>query len=275
MIRRLLPGLTGLALALILLGTAPLARADESRMVRLSYYGYLGTLQVGQIDLLIEMAPGPRPAKDYNINASVTLSPVYAKMVSFQWQGEARGGANSKGVHPSSYQSQMDLMGKHESMTLAYHPDGQVDISSQPPTVEARTAREQGLGIDTMDPLSAAVAIVDAVLRTGNCDISLPIFDGARRYNLDFTSVGPDVIERTLFSTYQGQALHCSATAQLIAGFQQNAVSSNFYPDKTDLWLGQAVKDVPLLPVRVLAQSKMGLMRVELVEATTVASANP
>ena len=64
-------------------------------------------------------------------------------------------------------------------------------------------------------------------------------------------------------------------TAKLIAGFQSNAVSSSFYPKKTDLWLGQAVKDVPLLPVRVLAQSQMGLMRVELVQATTVASAVP
>jgi hypothetical protein len=274
MIRHLLLGALGLAFALAVSGMTP-ARAEESRMVRLSYYGYLGTLQVGQIDLLIEMAPGPRPAKDYNINANVTLSPVYAKMVSFQWQGEARGGANSKGVRPSSYQSQMDLMGNHESMALAYQPDGQVNIDSNPPTVEARTAREQGFGVNTMDPLSAAVAIVDTVIQTGGCNVSLPVFDGARRYNLNFSSVGPDVIERTLFSTYQGQALHCSATAQLIAGFQQNAVSSSFYPNKTDLWLGQAVKDLPLLPVRVLAESKVGLMRVELVEASSVASTTP
>jgi uncharacterized protein DUF3108 len=275
MIRRLIPGLASLALALATLGLTLPAQAEDSRLVRLSYYGYLGTLQVGQIDLLIEMAPGPRPAKDYNINASVTLSPVYAKMVAFQWQGEARGGANSRNVRPSSYQSQMELLGNRETLTLAYHPDGQVDIQSNPPTVEARAAREQGLGVNTMDPLSAAVAIVDTVLRTGGCEVSLPVFDGARRYNLNFTSVGPDVIERSLFSTYQGQAFHCAATAQLIAGFKPNAVSSSFYPSKTDLWLGQAVKNVPLLPVRVLAESKMGLMRIELVQATTVASAAP
>ncbi|MGH6938186.1 DUF3108 domain-containing protein [Hypericibacter sp.] len=275
MIRRLMPLLTGLAFGLVLSGLVPPAQAEESRLVRLSYYGYLGTLQVGQIDLMIEMAPGPRPAKDYDITANITLSPVYAKMVAFQWQGQAHGGANSKSVRPSTYQSQMDLMGMHETMALAYHPNGEVDIHSEPPTVEARVAREQNLGFNTMDPLSAAVAIVDTVLRTGGCDMSLPIFDGARRYNLDFTSVGPDVIEKTLFSTYQGQALHCAATAKLIAGFQPNAISSSFYPNKTDLWLGQAVKDVPLLPVRVLAQSNMGLMRVELVQATTVASATP
>jgi hypothetical protein len=275
MIRRLVPGLAVLALALAGFSLSAPLRAEDSRLVRLSYYGYLGTLQVGQVDLLIEMAPGPRPARDYNISATVTLSGAYAKMVPFQWQGEARGGANSKRVLPASYQSQMDLLGNHESMTLAYHPNGQVDIQSNPPTVEARVAREQGLGHNTMDPLSAAVAVVDTVLRTGGCEASLPVFDGARRYNLNFTSVGPDVIEPTLFSTYQGQALHCAATAQLLAGFRPDAVSSSFYPSKTDLWLGQAVKDLPLLPVRVLAQSKLGLMRVELVQATTVASAAP
>ena len=256
MIRRLTPVLAGLAFAVVAWGLVPSARADEGQQVHLSYYGYLGTLQVGQIDLRIDMAPGPRPAKDYNINASITLSPVYAKMVAFQWQAEARGGANSKRVLPSTYQSQMDLMGTHETMALAYHPNGEVDIQSNPPTVEARVAREQNLGLNTMDPLSAAVAIVDTVLRTGGCDVSLPVFDGARRYNLDFTSVGPDVIEKTLFSSYQGQALHCAATAKLIAGFQSNAVSSSFYPNKTDLWLGQAVQGLPMLPVRVLAQSQ-------------------
>jgi hypothetical protein len=275
MMRRLVPGLTGLAFALVALGLSLPARAEDSRLVRLSYYGYLGTLQIGQIDLLIEMAPGPRPAKDYNISATVTLSGAYAKMVPFEWQGEARGGANSKRVLPASYQSQMDLLGNRETMALAYHPDGRVDIQSNPPTVEARVAREQGLGLNTMDPLSAAVAIVDTVLRTGGCETSLPVFDGARRYNLNFASVGRDVIEQTLFSTYQGQALHCTATAQLVAGFKPDAVSSSFYPSKTDLWLGQAVKDLPLLPVRVLAQSKMGLLRVELIQATTVASAAP
>jgi hypothetical protein len=267
---------TLLVLATLALGfAAPPAQAEDSRLVRLSYYGYLGTLQVGQIDLMIEMAPGPRPAKDYNISATVTLSGAYAKMVPFQWQGEARGGAGSTNGLPSSYQSQMDLLGNHESMTIAYHPDGQVDAVSTPPTVEARLAREQGLGLHTMDPLSAAVAIVDTVLRTGGCETSLPVFDGARRYNLNFSSVGPDVVERTLFSTYEGQALHCAATAELVAGFQANAISSSFYPTKTDLWLGRAVKDLPLLPVRVLAQSRMGLMRVELVQATAVASAAP
>jgi hypothetical protein len=275
MTRRLVPMLAGLAFTFAFSGLVLPAQAEESRLVRLSYYGYLGTLQVGQIELMIEMAPGPRPAKDYDITANITLSPVYAKMVSFQWQGQAHGGADSKSVRPSSYQSQMDLMGAHETMALAYHPNGEVDIHSEPPTVEARVAREQNLGLNTMDPLSAAVAIVDRVLRTGGCDMSLPIFDGARRYTLDFTSIGPDVIEKTLFSTYQGQALHCAATAKLIAGFQPNAVSSSFYPSRTDLWLGQAVKDVPLLPVRVLAQSQVGLMRVELVQATTVASATP
>jgi hypothetical protein len=262
-------------LALVLLAAALPARAEGSRLVRLGYYGYLGNIQVGQIDLMIEMARGRRPARDYNIAANLTLSGAYAQLLPFRWQGEARGGAGKQGVQPASYQSRMDLLGNHETMALAYRPDGGVEVQSNPPTVESRIARERGLGQGTVDPLSAAVAVVDTLLRTGRCEATVPVFDGARRYDLSFASVGQDVIERTFFSAYEGPATHCSATARLLAGFQPNAISSGFYPGRTDLWLARAVSDAPPIPVRVVAQSKMGLMRIELVQATTVAAATP
>lgn len=265
----------GFALALGVLAAGLPARAEESRLVRLSYYGYLGNIQVGQIDLTIEMAPDPRPARDYNIAANLTLSGAYARLVPFRWQAEARGGTGKRGVQPSSYRSQMDLLGNQEAMALAYSPDGQVEVQSTPPTVESRIAQERGLGHGTLDPLSAAVAIVDTVLRTGRCESTVPVFDGARRYDLSFSSVGQDVIERTFFSTYEGPAMRCSATARLLAGFQPNAISSGFYPSRTDLWLAQAVSGAPPIPVRVVAQSRMGLLRVELVQARTVAAATP
>ncbi|MFZ5789837.1 MAG: DUF3108 domain-containing protein [Pseudomonadota bacterium] len=265
----------GFMLAFALLAAALPARAEDSRLVRLSYYGYLGNIQVGQIDLTIEMAPGARPARDYTIAANLTLSGAYAKLLPFRWQGEARGGTGKEGVRPASYQSRMDLLGNHEAMALAYRPDGQVEVQSTPPTVESRIARERGLGRGTVDPLSAAVLVVDTVLRTGRCEATVPVFDGARRYDLSFASVGQDVIERTFFSTYEGPAMRCSATAHLLAGFQPNATSSGFYPSRTDLWLARAVSDAPPIPVRVVAESRMGLMRVELVQATTVAAATP
>ena len=267
---------TVFAALLALLGfAAGAAAAADSKEVRLSYYGYLGDIQIGQLEVSFRLPPNGVLAMPYNVRADLTLAGTYGQLLPFHWQGEAAGGTGQYGVKPSRYQSFMNLLGSQEALTMTYRPNGAVEVVSEPPTLESSRAAALGLGKGTVDPLSAAVAIVDAMIRNGNCAAALPVFDGARRFDLRVSPAGRDVVERTYFSTYEGPAERCRVDVDLIAGFQADATSSGFYPDQTDLWLASVMDKAPPIPVRVLARSRAGLMRVELVEVRTLAAAAP
>lgn len=255
--------------------TAGLAQADQAKEVRLSYYGYLGDVQVGNLDVSFLLPPDAAIAQPYNIRADLRLADAYAKLLPFRWQGEAQGGAGSDGIEPSRYRSAMDLLGKHEQLTITYRPNGVLEVVSDPPTVQSNRAAELGMGRDTIDPLSAAVAIVDALVRTGSCAADLPVFDGARRFDLRISPQGQDMVERTYFSTYEGPATRCSVDVDLIAGFREDAMSSGFYPEQTDVWLASVMEKTPPVPVRILARGPAGIMRIDLVEVRTFAAAVP
>lgn len=251
------------------------AAASDAREVRLSYYGYLGDIQIGQLEVSFRLPPEGVLAMPYNVRADLTLAGAYGQLLPFRWQGEAQGGTGQYGVKPSRYQSVMSLLGTAEALTMTYRPNGVVEVVSEPQTVESNRAAALGLGNDTVDPLSAAVAIVDAMIRNGNCTAALPVFDGARRFDLRVFPAGHDVVERTYFSAYEGPAERCRVEVDLIAGFRTDAMNSGFYPDQTDVWLAAVMDKAPPVPVRVLARSKAGLMRIDLIEVRTLATAAP
>lgn len=266
-----------LAMLLLLpfgLSAAP-AAAAESKEVRLSYYGYLGDIQIGQLEVVFRLPPKDVLAMPYNIRAELSLAGAYGQLLPFHWQGTAEGGTGQYGVQPRRYQSFMNLLGSNETLTMTYRPSGAVDVVSDPPTIEADRAARLGLGKDTVDPLSAAVAIVDAMIRNGSCASDLPVFDGARRFDLRVLPLGEDMVERTYFSSYEGPAERCQVEFEPIAGFQADAMQSAFYPDTTEVWLAGVMSQAPPLPVRVLARSRAGNMRVELVEVRALAAAGP
>jgi hypothetical protein len=258
-----------------LVPSADPARAAEPKEVRLSYYGYLGDIQIGQLEVSFRLPPKGVLAMPYNIRADLSLAGAYGRLLPFHWQGRAEGGTGQYGVQPSRYQSFMNLLGSSEALTMTYRPGGAVEVVSEPPTVEADRAARLGLGEGTVDPLSAAVAIVDGMIRNGSCAAALPVFDGARRFDLRVSALGEDIVERTYFSSYEGPAERCAVEVELIAGFQENAVQSAFYPDRTEVWLAAVMSKAPPVPVRVLARSRAGNMRVELVEVRTLALAEP
>ncbi|MGD9743944.1 MAG: DUF3108 domain-containing protein [Dongiaceae bacterium] len=250
-------------------------QAGEPRQFHLTYYGYLGDVQVGNLDVSFLLPNGAGIAQPYNIRADLRLADAYAKLLPFRWQGEAQGGAGSDGVEPSRYRSAMDLLGKHEQVTVAYRPNGTVDVVSEPPTIQSNYAAEAGLGRNTIDPLSATVAIVDSLVRTGSCAANLPVFDGARRFDLRLSPEGQDMVQRTYFSTYEGPATRCSVDVKLIAGFRDDAMRSGFYPEQTDVWLAPVMENAPPVPVRILARSPAGIMRIDLIEVRALAAATP
>lgn len=261
--------LAALGACALLLGAAlaPADAAAEKSLVRLGYAGFLGDAQVIEATVGLEMPPGTRKSGSYRMALDVAMSGPLAQAVPFSMTAESLGSAGAAGVRPARFHSLTRIYQKAQTASLTYGENGAVEIVADPPTVQAREAREQGLAEGTLDPLSAVVALVDEVVRTGECRGRVRVFDGARRYDLQATPAGVAQVSRIGFSLYEGPATECAVTPTLLDGFRQRDIDAGLYPDSASVWIAPVVAGEPPVPVRVIARSGLGTMRLDLVEA--------
>ena len=254
-------------IAVLLAGLAPAAAA--ANQAQLSYVGYLAGAPVLSLEANITVPAGTKPGDGaYFISADVATLGNLALLYPFTQTLQANGSLKGGKASPSQYQSTMRIFSRQESVVLTYAPNGAVGIEAVPLTRQAQMAREQGYANGTMDPASLVVAVASLFARTGSCDGQYQLFDGARRYDLTLSQGGDTDLTQMPTSYYAGSATECTATPQLVAGFQQSALNANLYPQSAKLWMAPAIAGFPTVPVRILAQSAFGDMTLELVKVT-------
>lgn len=257
-------GLIGAAAALLLARPLP---AQDAGAVRLAYLGFLGAAQVIRVDVDLQLGPDMRLPERYRMVVRIGTTEGLHKLVPFDMEADAHGVAGRGGVLPARFSSSTRIFQSSESVTLSYGKGGEVEITSEPPTIEARRAEREGLARATLDPLSATVAMMNTVLTHGTCTGRFPVFDGVRRYDLHVTAVGVSKVTRLGFSLYEGDATECSVRTELLAGFPEADVKAGLYPETTSLWLAPVFDEASLVPVRVATRSVLGPLRLDLVEA--------
>ena len=249
-----------------LAGLVPAAAANQ---VRLSYVGYLAGAPVLTLNADIAVPEGTKPGDGaYTIAADIAttgnLAVLYPLTQSLQATGALKGGK----AQPASYQSTMRVWNRQEFIALSYAPNGSVGIRAVPLTRQAQMAQQQGYANGTIDPASLVVAVASLFANAGSCEGQYQLFDGARRYDLVLAQGGYADLDAMPNSYYAGSATECTATPQLVAGFQQSALNANLYPQSARLWMAPAIAGFPTVPVRILAQSAFGEMTLELVKVT-------
>jgi hypothetical protein len=257
----------GLTIAGLLAGLAPVAAA--ANQAQLSYVGYLAGAPVLNLEANITVPPGAKPGDGaYFISADIATLGNLALLYPFTQRLQSNGALKGGKASPSQYQSTMRIFSRQESVILTYASSGAVGIEAVPLTRQAQMAKEQGYANGTMDPASLVVAVASLFARTGSCNGQYQLFDGARRYDLTLAQGGyTDLVEMPT-SYYAGSATECTATPQLVAGFQQSALNANLYPQSARLWMAPAIAGFPTVPVRILARSAFGDMTLELVKVT-------
>jgi hypothetical protein len=256
----------GLLVGGLLAGLAPAAAANQAQ---LSYVGYLAGAPVLSLEASITVPAGTKPADGaYFVSADIATMGNLALLYPFQQTVQANGALKSGKARPSQYQSKIRIFSRQESVILTYAPSGTVGIEAVPLTRQAQRAKEQGYANGTMDPASLVVAVANLFARTGSCSGQYQLFDGARRYDLSLTQGGYTDLVEMPNSYYAGSATECTATPQLVAGFQQSALNANLYPQSARLWMAPAIAGFPTVPVRILARSAFGDMTLELVKVT-------
>lgn len=263
---RLLPGLIAAAAALWL---AALASAASASQAQLRYVGYIAGAPVLNLNAGIAVPEGTKPRDGaYTITADIATIGNLAVLYPFAQSVQATGALAGGKARPASYRSTMRIWNRQETVTLTYAPSGSVAIEAVPLTRQAQMAQQQGYADGTIDPASLVVAVASLFANAGSCEGQYRLFDGVRRYDLTLAQGGYADLDAMPNAYYAGSATECTATPELVAGFQQSALNANLYPRSARLWMAPAIAGFPTVPVRILAQSAFGDVVLELVEVT-------
>ncbi len=196
-------------LAAFILGIAGLAHPARADEIAALYQAYWAGLPTGEIRLILR--DDPAAYRDEIAIRSEGLSRLVTRF---------RGTATSAGrlaagrlPEPLRYDATYDLRkGRNRRLSMRFAARagvviadrGAADTSKKPPLADAFRS-------NVLDPLSALTAIRDALRRGDRGTFRIPVYDGARRF---------DVIARVLPKRGADPALHLELTLAPIAGFK-------------------------------------------------------
>lgn len=259
------------ALAATLMATAGPAGAADG--VRLLYRVHVGGIAVLDAAADVSVAPGR-----YSVSVQAETEGLIGRFAAWRSRSSASGALAGAGPAPDSFRASSLWRGEPRSVRIDYGPGGALTAVADPPAdgVE-RDPVPPDLQQGTLDPLSAVVAAMIGVRQEGTCGRSLPVFDGRHRYDLSFAPLGGRRLERSRYSVFAGDALHCRASYRSIAGQWKNRGSGWFRPGggaaerpPVDVYIAPVRDGVPPVPVRVETDSPFGSVVAHLVEVAAL-----
>jgi Protein of unknown function (DUF3108) len=191
-------------------------------------------------------------------------------MVNAFWQAEIQATANGtvapKNFHPALYDSFATNRGdKKQEVSLTYDAGGPVRLFANPPYsttgYEVTPAEQKG----TFDPMSAIVYLVSGVGVTADniCGVTLPVFDGRRRYDVEITKVKDTTVSMDN-GLYKGAAVLCELKYKQIAGFKQKIIKEGASFPPIHAWVATFPSAVTgrnyVIPLRVWADTSYGVI---------------
>ena len=116
-----------------------------------------------------------------------------------------------------------------------------------------------------VDPVSALVmpAVSSGpLLDPANCDRTIPVFDGAARFDIVLTYAETRQVEKP---GYRGPVLVCNARYVPIAGHRSLRPATKFMQDNQDMqvWLAPLEGARLLVPLRIAVQTMVGMSVIE------------
>jgi hypothetical protein len=176
----------------------------------------------------------------YSVSSHFNTSGI----VSVFWQATidatATGRVSEHAITPNTYDSYYRRgSSKKERVKVAFDT-GTVTTSADPPYDLTKYPVSDAEKREAMDPMSAITLVLAGVKadRANPCGTVAPVFDGRRRYNIEFTYIKDERVD--LGKLYTGNAHRCQVHYRQIAGFKpkilkEGAAFPPIYADFTDI----------------------------------------
>lgn len=230
--------------ALALLCAPPAAWAQSTR---LHFIGFAAGFRV--VDLAADLVIG-RQGYDASLNLQ-TLGVVNV-LARTETTSEVHGRWIGDAAMPDLYNTEGVFNGEPHRMTLSYR-DGQPSVTTRlPDNADGREPVAPPLQANTIDSLSAIMALLRRVADNGSCDGRARVFDGRRLSEIVAHTVGPETLPATSRSVFEGSTLRCDFTGTELAGFKLSDNRARVSrPQHGSVWLASLAPGGPMVPVRV------------------------
>lgn len=235
------------------------AESTAHRRIELAYDVYLGGFLAGSVDLTVEQHDGR-----YDIATTSRSHGLLDFLIEFRRRNKTVGRIVEQQAKPSRYVTEGIWAGRKRSVQIKYGVGDGLQFTARPNAAEdEREAVPARLLPGTVDPFSALYLAVFRSDGDDGCDGKSEVFDGRRRYDFLFETIGDGKPKGPFYS---GPARICRVRQIPIAGFSKRTWLPRLVrPEWTDMWLAKPGADMPVVPVRLQAEAGLGDMVAHLV----------
>lgn len=232
----------------------------------LTFAVYAGGLHVvqAQIDLR-------DPAKDrYHVGFSAWTQGFLGALVPWKGTFQTDGWRVKDGETPEIYQSSSVWHKKDEIKKFTYAKDGKFVGFTKSEDGKDTTPKDfdKKLADGTTDSLTATLLVMDKVGTGGKCEGSKDVFDGLRRFKLQFHDEGAEDLAKTSYNVYAGPAERCTVEVVPDGGkwyqkprgwlsIQEQGRQKGSLPA---VWMARLNKTGPALPVKIRVVTDYGTL---------------
>jgi hypothetical protein len=250
-----------LAFTLLALASIPgvaAAAPAPSESIRMRYDITLIGLPIGTA-----MITGFVQPNSYRVELNTKLVGVASLLSSSHAAATATGGFAGGHLAPASYATTSANAEASRTIRMAMK-SGTVDGVDISPPFDASIPRvpvTAGDRRNILDPLSAFIMAVPAgtdLVGPGACNRTLPVFDGATRFDLELTFTGTRPVQT---KGYSGDVAVCSVRYRPISGHRSDGRATQFMADNKDIevWLAPVQGTRIVFPYRISVQTLLGM----------------
>lgn len=184
--------------------------------VGLDYKIFIGGLEALAASVTIAADPN-RYDVEIKARTAGAIGKLFPWLIDIGSKGNVAGGT----LQPVEHAQTSNFQGKQRSVILDYDghggflarrvvPDAHEDQRDEVPPEQTR---------DTLDIVSAVLAGLRNVDKTGSCNSRVPVFDGRRRFDLVYSDDGHETLDGGSAATFSGDAVKCAVRVEPVAGF--------------------------------------------------------
>lgn len=250
---------------LAVLGLAPAAaRAAPAtaEAIRIRYAVSLIGLPIGTAIISGWVAP-----TDYRVELSTRLSGLASLLSSSRGAATATGVLSGSRALPATYATTSANAQQSRTIRMAMKAGTVQDVDISPPfdpyitRVPVTAADKRNI----VDPLSALVMTVPGTADLAGpaaCDRTVPVFDGATRFDLALTYAGTRHVQNRGFN---GTVAVCTVRYVPISGHRADGRATQFMADNKDIevWLAPVAGTRVVFPFRISVLTLLGTVVIE------------
>ena len=249
--------MSGLCLAVILAGGS----AAQAASVEATYDVSLLGLSFGTANL-----SGDVDGSRYKLDIQARLTGLVGGFTGGRGSGAATGAVTGSRLLPTTFAVSSASSSESRTVRMALERGAVQALAIEPP-IDAKPDRvplKDDHQRNVVDPISAFLMPVDNASGTNAaaCNRTLPIFDGAARYDIKLSYSGT---RQVALDGYNGSVVVCQARYVLIAGHRALRPSTKFMAENREIstWLAPVAGTKMMLPVRISVKTMVGVAVIE------------